>query len=223
MEALDRIVTEISDKISGIIERYKDAPGSQGPIKYIRDIPLYVGKAYRRYHFLGLDEVDGLRVLDLCTGAGYFTYICNKNHDAIGLDWPEYFTAGSSEHISDVPSLADNDIGISLYKDLAEALSNTVYNCRIELGESFMVGQRFDVITAFYPCFNRRPEDNYFWGKDDWDSFIGYVIKSHLTPNGRLVVTPLKREKGAGIRELTELFVTKYGGSCKSNTFTVGA
>lgn len=223
MESLDRIVNEISDKISGIVERYKDAPGNEGPIKYIRNIPLYVGKAYRRHHFLGLDEVDGLKVLDLCTGAGYFTYICNKNHNAIGLDWPAYFTAGSSEHISDVPSLADNDIGMSLYRDLAEALNITVVNCRIELDTPFMDGQRFDVITAFYPCFNHRPEDNYFWDKDDWDSFTGYVIKNLLRPKGRLAVTPLRREKGAGIRELTELFVTKYGGSCKSNTFIVGA
>ncbi len=221
MESLQDIELEIIEKTSHIVEQYKDVPYSEGPIKYIRDIPLYVKKAYTRFNFLKLNESKNLKILDLCAGAGFFIYVCNKRHNAVGIDWPEYFSCGSKERIEYVPSFSESDMPVRLYEDLAKALGNTIYDFRIEAGKSFRIRRKFDLITGFFPCFNHVHETNYFWSIEDWDLFIKYLIDKHLSPKGRIALTLLRRAEGATEKEIRDLFLKKYKADSGPGTFIV--
>ena len=209
METLESIQTEISGKISEIAKKYEDQPlrisdDIAGPMKYIREIPRYIKESYDRFIFLGLEKSNDLKILDLCTGAGYFIYICNKQHKAVGMDWPQYLKEGRA---------------IELYADLAIALNNTVYNYRIKSDARFRIRRKFDLITAYHPCFDHVKEADHFWGVEDWTEFIEYIMSRHLEPNGRFVLKPLTRSEGASSDEIHDLLVNRYKAKYKSRTF----
>ncbi len=208
MGTLENIQAEILSKTVDIVEKYKDQSlrindDVAGPMKYIRDIPCYVKESYERFIFLGLDKTKDLKILDLCSGAGYFLYICNKRHKAVGIEWLQYF---------------GSETGM-LYSDLAKVLDNTIYDYHIETGRCFRIRRKFDLITAFYPCFNHLKGTRSFWEIEDWVWFIEYVMNKHLLPNGRLVLKPLKRPAGASSEELFDLLVKQYKAKYKARTF----
>lgn len=124
---------------------------------------------------LELHTAPRLRILDIGCGPGYFVALTRAfGHECYGADAPDsYLTA------------VEQDV----YTTLTEA-----FHCRQQVGplliERFKTmpfrEQPFDLITAFWICFNRHRQADE-WGLEEWRFFVEDALAC-LRPGGRIVL-----------------------------------
>ena len=145
----------------------------------------------KRYYFLGLNKTRGSKViLDLGTGAGYFTFICNYyGHRAEAIDVP------------------DNP----MYNEIIKELGITRHAQYIAAFKDLDVNRQYDLITAAMICFNNHKTPN-VWHIKEWDYFLKSVSTRNLKPNGKLFLSFNSESEEVPIdKELLEYFVLNNG------------
>jgi len=124
---------------------------------------------------LGLHTTSGLRILDIGCGPGYFLALARAlGHECYGVDAPDSYLSG-----------VERDV----YATLTGA-----FHCRDFVSplliERFQPlpfhEQPFDLITAFWICFNRHRQPDE-WGAGEWKFFVDDALTC-LRPGGRLVL-----------------------------------
>ncbi len=147
-----------------IIERHRNE--DYDSFKYF-DKRTWLRSKVMRLIELGLDRRNGLSVLDLGCGPGYFLYACKYfGHLVHGIDLP------GREFYSDMIALfgiAHTSFKIEPYKPLAK------------------LGRRFDVVTAHQICFNGH-KTAALWGPREWSFFIDDLRTNHLTDVGAIAL-----------------------------------
>ncbi len=116
---------------------------------------------------LGLDRVQGCRILDLGCGCGYFASIVNwLGHDATGADkhGGEIF-----DEVCAILGIRRRFFKIARQRPLPEDLGT------------------FDRITAFMVVFNGYATGDP-WRRADWHFFLANVVGQRLRPGGRLLL-----------------------------------
>jgi SAM-dependent methyltransferase len=124
---------------------------------------------------LGLDNSSGLRILDIGCGPGYFVAFARAlGHYCEGVDAPESYLT---------------EVEREVYATLTKVLhcSGVISPLLIERFRPVPFGeQSFDLITAFWICFNRHRQPDE-WGVAEWKFFIEDALGC-LRPGGRLVL-----------------------------------
>ncbi len=122
----------------------------------------WIGDAADRVMDLKLHKHEGLRILDLGCGAGWFLLTARFfGHHVMGLD------------------LNDNE----MYNDLIDLLEIERINHRIEPKKPLPdLGERFDVITGYMVFFNWTGREEP-WDAHEWAYFIN-DCRRHLVPGG---------------------------------------
>lgn len=169
-DRVDRASREILETWDqrGFIERFRpfwNPFPSDEACKFL-NLDLWFREAVFRYHLIGMADVgQGLRVLDLGAGTGYFLIVCRHfGHQVLGLD------------VADEP----------LYNACIEFFGLPRVEHRIEPMQPLPEFETsFDLITAFMTCFNWY-EDYRPWGAAEWEFFLK-DIRSRLTDGGRAV------------------------------------
>jgi SAM-dependent methyltransferase len=122
---------------------------------------------------LGLHTVSGLRILDIGCGPAYFMSIARGlGHHTEGVDAPESYLTPVERRVYSV--LIDIlQFGTQVNPLLIERFVPLPFS-----------EQRYDLITAFWICFNRhrRPDE---WGIGEWRYFVEDAVRL-LRPGGRL-------------------------------------
>jgi hypothetical protein len=158
-------------KFSRICQRYADADPYPGYSKYL-NVDKWLGVAIQRAEHLRLPSENGLDILDIGTGAGYFPFVCESyGHSCLALDVPD----------------------VEMYNELTELLGVQRRDWRIEAFEPLPdMGKRHDLVTAFSICFNNHGTDR-VWGEKEWAFFLDDLCKQHLKRGGA-VYLELNRE-----------------------------
>jgi SAM-dependent methyltransferase len=147
------------------VRKYWTPFPTSGPAKFL-DLGFWLREAARRYVVSGIDGRNkGARVLDLGTGTGYFLLVCrHEGHQPLGLD------------VDDEPLYCD----CMRFFDLPRVVH------RIEPMTALPeLGEAFDLITGFMPCFDVRP-DGTSWRIGEWTFFLR-DLRSRLKRGGRVV------------------------------------
>jgi SAM-dependent methyltransferase len=178
-EPLNRVLASVErtadlDRIHGLRRKMRPAYRADpaGAAKYADHrfwLLLNIDRAAR----LGLHTASALHILDLGCGPGYFMAAARAlGHDCRGADIPEScFTPVERE----------------VYAELLGALK-----CRPHVSplliERFVPlpfeAARFDLITAFWICFNRHRQLDE-WGVEEWRFFVDDALRC-LREGGRL-------------------------------------
>ena len=154
----------IYKKFSGQFE-FSLEKAVKSPEKYL-NISYWVFENLIRAFDLNLHRQQGLKILDLGCGPGYFVYIANYfKHDAEGLD------------------IGSND----LYNQMIASLSLTRYEQAIMPFKPLSLPSRkkYDLISAFMICFDGHGTDE-MWGTDKWNFFIQDIENNHLQEEGKI-------------------------------------
>lgn len=176
-EALAR-VQELANasEVAALRERvaavYRKDPASAAKYAWPRKWTLLNGL---RVAGLDLDKSSGLRILDIGCGPGYFVALARElGHDCRGVDAPaSYLTEVERDVYSTlVPALGCGDVSSPL---LIERFKPLPFR-----------DQPFDLITAFWICFNRHQQPDE-WGVAEWKFFMEDAL-SCLRPGGRMVL-----------------------------------
>jgi len=124
---------------------------------------------------LGLQTASGLRILDIGCGPGYFIAIGRAlGHQCFGVDAPDSCL---------------NAIEREVYGAMIDALGcrGVVTPLLIERFKPLPFHEQpFDLITAFWICFNRHRQADE-WGLNEWKFFVEDA-RACLRPGGRLVL-----------------------------------
>jgi SAM-dependent methyltransferase len=159
--------TLIRNRLATTINTYHNANLGVGAHKYL-DTDYWIHECLRRAYMLDLHRSTTVKaVLDLGSGAGYFTYLCNYyGHRAEALDVPD----------NDLYTRIVQDLGISRYADYIQPCTD------------LPTAQRYDLVTAFMICFNdhKTPQP---WHIKEWDYFIDSVLRRNLLPGGRILLS----------------------------------
>jgi len=158
-------------------------PGADWP-KYL-DLKRWIGVNIRRIRQLELDLAGPKQILDLGCGAGYFLYIAQLlGHSGVGLDMDR----------------------LPMFREITQLLGVRRVVQRIDAFRPLpVVGQKFDVITAFMICFNDHKMPG-LWGVPQWEFFLDDLAK-HLKPRGRVWLELNQEYDGTFYtRELKEFF-----------------
>lgn len=124
---------------------------------------------------LGLHTTSGLRILDIGCGPGYFLALARRlGHQCFGVDAPDSILT---------------PVECDVYATLIDA-----FHCREAVSplliERFQPmpfrEQPFDLITAFWICFNRHRQPDE-WGREEWRFFVEDALTC-LRPGGRMVL-----------------------------------
>ena len=122
---------------------------------------------------LGLHTTSGLRILDIGCGPGYFIAIGRAlGHQCFGVDAPDSCL---------------NVIEREVYGAMIEALHcrQVVSPLLIERFKPLPFREQpFDLITAFWVCFNRHRQPDE-WALEEWRFFVDDALAC-LRPGGRL-------------------------------------
>jgi 2-polyprenyl-3-methyl-5-hydroxy-6-metoxy-1,4-benzoquinol methylase len=156
----DTIVGTINQTgFKDIYNHYKDADPYPGSSKYL-DASTHVARAVNNIHKLALNQKQGLSLLDIGSGPGYFPFSCQHfGHKAAALD------------------INDN----LMYNKLKKLLNVDCTFHRIEAFQPLPAfSDRFDYITAFQILFDRYP-DKTPWQAQEWDFFMN-DLKKHTHP-----------------------------------------
>jgi SAM-dependent methyltransferase len=156
------------------------------------DAPRWIRESLREAKILGLHRRQGLRILDIGCGPGFFLYVCQRlGHNVIGVD------------VDQTPLFRETVAILKVQREIArispfEPLTN--------------LGGPFDFITAFGICFDKvkRPNEKRFrWGVEEWRFFLDDVVKQ-LEPGGQLILRFNPRPNNSNYpRELRNLFREK--------------
>ena len=124
---------------------------------------------------LGLHTASGLRILDIGCGPGFFLALGRAlGHQCYGVDAPDSYLTP-----------VERDV----YTTLTEA-----FHCRQAVSPLLIERftpmpfreQPFDLITAFWVCFNRHRQPDE-WGVEEWRFFVEDALAC-LRPGGRMVL-----------------------------------
>jgi SAM-dependent methyltransferase len=121
---------------------------------------------------LGLHAQTGLRILDLGCGPGYFLAVARAHgHECCGVDLPE---SGFSP------------VERRVYGEILEALGcrHLASPLTIERMAPLALEGQYDLITAFWICFNRHRQPDE-WGAPEWRFFIQDAL-GRLRPGGSM-------------------------------------
>lgn len=153
-----------------VSEEYDRNPASAAkyamPLEWLLLNTLRAGK-------LGLHTSSGLRIMDIGCGPGYFMAVTRAlGHQTEGVDAPESYLTPVERRV--YGSLIDM-LGCGPYKSplLIERL------VPLPFPEA-----RYDLITAFWICFNRHRQADE-WGMEEWQYFVDDAVV-RLRPGGRL-------------------------------------
>jgi SAM-dependent methyltransferase len=124
---------------------------------------------------LNLHKEKPLKILDIGCGPGFFMGVTRAaGHESWGIDAPESFLTKTEARV---------------YAELLESMNIRQYTTPL-LIERFkplpFEGRSFDLITAFWICFNRHREPD-TWGVEDWKFFIEDALK-YVNPGGRILL-----------------------------------
>ena len=158
------------DVYNRILQQYVDVYIKDSPDVFSKYMNLskFIYRALFRAHQLGLHKEDGLDILDIGTGAGYFPYVCEYlNHRCRSIDIDE----------------------TDLYNQITALLNidRTVYRVEpYKLLPSFPT--RFDLITAYATNFNKynKHSCSNSWGIPEWEFFLEDLRKNQLKIPGKL-------------------------------------
>jgi len=124
---------------------------------------------------LGLHNTSPLRILDIGCGPGFFVALTRVlGHDCHGVDAPDSYLTDTERDV---------------YSTLTRAFhcNEVVSPLLIERFKPMPFrDQPFDLITAFWICFNRHRQTDE-WGMDEWKFFIEDAFHC-LLPGGRMVL-----------------------------------
>jgi SAM-dependent methyltransferase len=124
---------------------------------------------------LNLHQSKGLEILDIGCGPGFFMAVTRAGgHQCSGVDVPESYMTPTERRV---------------YSELLEAL-----HCKSHVSplliERFVPlpfeGKAFDLITAFWICFNRHRQPD-TWGVEEWRYFVEDACR-YLKKSGRLLL-----------------------------------
>ncbi len=124
---------------------------------------------------LNLHQSKPLQILDIGCGPGFFMAVTRAaGHECSGVDAPESYMTPTERR---------------MYSELLEAL-----HCKSHVSplliERFVPlpfeGRTFDLITAFWICFNRHREPD-TWGVEEWRYFVEDASQ-HLKEGGRILL-----------------------------------
>ena len=121
---------------------------------------------------LQLHAQTGLRILDLGCGPGYFLAVARAlGHECFGVDLPESALSPIEQRV---------------YREIPEALGcrHLVSPLAIERLVPLAIQGQYDLITAFWICFNRHRQADE-WGAHEWRFFIADAL-GHLRPGGSI-------------------------------------
>lgn len=132
------------------------------------DLKRYLRINLRRIYRLGLDTASPLRILDIGSGAGFFSFLAKEHgHSTHGIDLPEP----------------------AFYGDMFRAFGLTRTEHTIQPQHPLPdLDQRFDLIVAFAICFHHNFPDGERqpWSAQDWLFFIDDLRRNHAAPGARL-------------------------------------
>lgn len=126
----------------------------------------------RRAADLQLHTRTGLRILDLGCGPGYFLAVARAlGHESWGVD---------------VPDSVFSPLERRVYGEILQALGcrHLVAPLTVERMVPLAVHGRYDLITAFWVCFNRHRQPDE-WGAPEWRFFLQDAL-DHLRPGGAI-------------------------------------
>jgi len=134
--------------------------------KYLIDYKKHVKIAKKRLDALG--DLDGKKILDLGTGAGYLPYLAKKRGAivmGVNPEWEEFY-----DYITE-------DLGVKTLKHTIAPLEAL----------PFTASDKWDIITAYQCCFHKLG-DGRKWGVLDWQMFLNRIFNKHLVLRGLLVI-----------------------------------
>jgi SAM-dependent methyltransferase len=130
------------------------------------DVKYWIRANVNRAIALNLDQMNGLRILDIGTGAGMFPLVCRA--------------LGHQVFATDIPKLsAENAL---VYPPMRQAVGLHRIRKLYIVNPTIRLTGTFDLICAHMICFGQK------WGAGDWQKFA-YNMKRHLNPGGRLALT----------------------------------
>jgi SAM-dependent methyltransferase len=121
---------------------------------------------------LGLDRKRSLNILDLGCGPGYFLKVARYfGHECFGIDAPGWYLSPIERRV---------------FPEMLEALRcrDFVRHSLIQRFVPLQINRTFDLITAFWVCFNNHLREDE-WGVKEWEFFIQDSMQ-HLSPGGML-------------------------------------
>ena len=126
--------------------------------------------------WLGLDEADPMKILDIGMGGGGFAMVAESmGHKVIGTD------------------VAD-----PWYEELCRIASVERRVQPVVPGEPYRVsGGPFDLVTIMLPTFHRRMLRNghrQYWSVDEWAVFLRGIVRDEITLDGSIfILMPLDK------------------------------
>lgn len=170
------------------LEKYKLANPGKLPEKYL-NYSFWIFENLLRAFDLKLYKKQGLKILDIGCGPGYFVYIANYfGNYAEGLDLPS----------NEIYNLLIKEL--SIYRHIKEIKTSEALNLNLD--------RDFDFITAFMICFDGHGTDQ-TWKKSDWMFFIDDIQKNYLKVNGKIVLG-LNPDVDTNNRAEVELFLKPW-------------
>ncbi|MDR0827910.1 MAG: class I SAM-dependent methyltransferase [Desulfovibrio sp.] len=138
-------------------------PQSVSWSKYL-DIRRYIPINLRRLYSLGLHKCNGLSILDIGAGAGFFLYLCQLHgHNVLGLDAMEdeyYRRMHSTFGVHCLPQMILPGVPLPDFD------------------------RKFDLVVAFAVCFHQTAQG--LWSESDWRFFLTDLLQRHIVPGGRI-------------------------------------
>lgn len=195
LEAIDEnAVKEIRQRFYQSYEPSTPVTSKVG-LKYL-NAQKYLPVNVRRAQELELDSLPPQRILDLGSGVGYFLFVCQQlGHECLGLD------------TDDVPA----------YEAMMKLLGVPRVTSRIEPFVPLPdLGARFDLVTAHQILFNRSKPSGH-WKLAEWEFFLD-DLRSHLKPNGRILLRFNPERKDCYITEELSDFFRSYGAQVRRTT-----
>jgi len=151
------------------------------------DCSFWVPFNVARVGKLSLHQSPPMRILDIGCGPGYFLAAARAcGHDCQGVDAPTHLMTAVEKRV---------------YSELLSALgcSASVAPLLIERYAPIGIAHRnFDVITAFWICFNRHRQPDE-WGASEWRFFVQDAL-SHLREGGVLHLELNENPERYGLR-----------------------
>ncbi|WP_432736944.1 class I SAM-dependent methyltransferase [Maridesulfovibrio sp. FT414] len=149
-------------EVRGIAKRISSY---EGEYKKYRDLKRYIKMNLRRIYELGLDKKTGLQILDIGSGAGFFSFLARKfGHTSQGLDLPF----------------------VEIFNILIKEFNVPRWECSIDPQTPITInnGRKFDLIVAYAICFHMVGDR--VWTREDWHFFLNDVKNNLIKPRGKM-------------------------------------